>query len=154
MSKIIQTLIMAFALSAAMLGNASAETRDIEIEESNRKLVLAFYDQFFNQHDTAKAAEVVAEDYRPHNPLLPDGKKAFVEFFGGFFHSNPNAKARIVRSGTDGDLVFLHVHFSTSSADRGQALVDIFRVKDGKIVEHWDVMQAVPETAANSNTMF
>ena len=140
MPKIFHSLIMVFAISAAMLGNVSAQTRDLAMEESNRKLVVDFYNQFFNQHDTVKAAESVAENYLPHNPLLPDG--------------NPDAKAQIIRSGTDGDLVFLHVHFKVNTSDRGQALVDIFRVKDGKIIEHWDVMQVVPENAANTNTMF
>ncbi|KMK82245.1 nuclear transport factor 2 family protein [Pectobacterium brasiliense] len=154
MPKIFHSLIMAFAISAAMLGNVSAQTRDLAMEESNRKLVVDFYNQFFNQHDTVKAAESVAENYLPHNPLLPDGKKAFVDFFNGFFQGNPDAKAQIIRSGTDGDLVFLHVHFKVNTSDRGQALVDIFRVKDGKIIEHWDVMQVVPENAANTNTMF
>jgi predicted SnoaL-like aldol condensation-catalyzing enzyme len=52
------------------------------------------------------------------------------------------------------DLVWLHVHATNGAKDRGQAIIDIFRVKNGKIVEHWDVIQAVPETAANKNTMF
>lgn len=62
--------------------------------------------------------------------------------------------ARIVRSAADGDLVYLHVHATEHPGDRGEAVVDIFRVKDGKIVEHWDVIQPVPETSANRNTMF
>lgn len=75
MPKIFHSLIMVFAISAAMLGNVSAQTRDLAMEESNRKLVVDFYNQFFNQHDTVKAAESVAENYLPHNPLLPDGKR-------------------------------------------------------------------------------
>ena len=59
-----------------------------------------------------------------------------------------------MRSATDGDLVFLHNHSTTSENDRGRAIVDIFRVKDRKIVEHWDVIQPVPEKAVNNNTMF
>lgn len=154
MSKITKTLIMAFAISVAMFGNASAQTRDMASEESNRKLVLDFYERFFNQHDTHKAAEVVADNYRQHNPEVPDGKKPFVEYFTGFFKDNPQSRARVVRSAADGDLVWLHAHSTTSQGDRGQAVIDVFRVKNGKIVEHWDVIQAVPESAANTNTMF
>ena len=89
-----------------------------------------------------------------HNPEVPDGKAPFVGYFGGYFKENPESRARIVRSAADGDLVYLHVHSTNGKADRGQAVIDIFRVQDGKIVEHWDVIQAVPEQAANSNTMF
>lgn len=64
------------------------------------------------------------------------------------------SRARIVRSATDGDLVYLHVHATERPDDRGKAVVDIFRVKDGKLVEHRDVIQPVPETVANQNTMF
>ncbi|AYR21659.1 nuclear transport factor 2 family protein [Alcaligenes faecalis] len=96
----------------------------------------------------------VAQDYIQHNPEVPDGKAPFVGYFSGYFKENPQSRARIVRSATDGDLVYLHVHSTNGKADRGQAVIDIFRVQDGKLVEHWDVIQAVPEQAANSNTMF
>ena len=62
--------------------------------------------------------------------------------------------ARIVRSAADGDLVWLHLNSTQNAQDRGEAIVDIFRVEDGRIVEHWDVIQPVPETSANENTMF
>ncbi|MDX3810360.1 MAG: nuclear transport factor 2 family protein, partial [Bosea sp. (in: a-proteobacteria)] len=78
----------------------------------------------------------------------------FVSFFTSKFKSNPEARARIVRSSANDDLVWLHVHSTERPDDRGRAIVDIFRVKDGRIVEHWDVIQPVPEKAANGNTMF
>lgn len=68
--------------------------------------------------------------------------------------TNAQSKAEIVRSAADGDLVWLHVHATNGADDRGEAVIDIFRVKDGKIVEHWDVIQPVPKEAANKNTMF
>ena len=86
--------------------------------------------------------------------MVPDGKAPFVNYFTGFFKENPQSKARIVRSATDGDLVYLHIHSTENESDRGRAIVDIFRVTDGKITEHWDVIQEVPEKAANNNTMF
>lgn len=144
---------VALAATLALTGTiASAQSRDVAQEEANRQLVVAFYDQFFNNHDTTAA--VVAEDYIQHNPEVPDGKAPFVGFFTGFFAENPNSKARIVRSAADGDLVWLHVHSTNGADDPGQAVVDIFRVEDGKIVEHWDVIQTVPTEAANPNTMF
>ena len=114
--------------------------------------MVEFYDRFFNKHDL-EAASVVADDYRQHNPQVPDGKKPLISFFSGFFKDNAQSKAEIVRSAADGDLVWLHVHATNGADDRGQAIVDIFRVKDSKIVEHWAVIQAVPSEAANKNPM-
>ena len=150
-------MAIALWLSAGMVFGASAvqnATRDVAAEEANRTLVLNFYDRFFNKHEVVQAAEVVADNYKQHNPQVPDGKAPFVSYFAGYFKENPQSRARIVRSATDGDLVYLHVHSTSGPKDRGQAVVDIFRVQGGKIVEHWDVIQDVPEKAANSNTMF
>ncbi|MPV61298.1 hypothetical protein CFB46_28040 [Burkholderia sp. HI2761] len=148
--------VAAFVLLAASTAALAAgpAARDLAAEEANRQLVLTFYDRFFNRHEAVEAAAVVADDYKQHNPHVPDGKKPFVSYFVGAFQKNPASRARIVRSAADGDLVYLHVHAIERPGDRGEAVVDIFRVKDGKIVEHWDVIQPVPETSANRNTMF
>lgn len=122
-------------------------------EEANRQLVVHFYERFFNEH-ALDSADVIAEDYRQHNPDVADGKQPFISFFSEFFKENPQARARIVRSAANGDLVWLHVHSTDGPKDRGQAVVDIFRVAEGKIVEHWDVIQAVPEHSANKNGLF
>ncbi|MEU2006807.1 nuclear transport factor 2 family protein [Rhodococcus sp. NPDC019627] len=115
--------------------------------------MLEFYDGFFNRHDPA-AASVIAENYKQHNPQVPDGKAAFVDLLTANFAQNPTSRATVVRSAVDGDLVYLHVHSTNGPNDSGQAIVDIFRVDNGAIVEHWDVIQPVQQTAANSNTMF
>ncbi|EOU9558999.1 nuclear transport factor 2 family protein [Cronobacter dublinensis] len=144
-----------FLVAASLLtaNGAVASARQSDVEEANRQRVITFYDRFFNQHDTA-AADVVADDYRQHNPEVPDGKAPFVNYFSGFFRENPQSRAKVIRSAANGDLVWLQVHSTNGSHDRGQAVLDIFRVKDGKIVEHWDIIQDVPEKAANANTMF
>ncbi|WP_105638041.1 nuclear transport factor 2 family protein [Cronobacter dublinensis] len=144
-----------FLVAASLLtaNGAVASARQSDVEEANRQRVITFYDRFFNQHDIA-AADVVADDYRQHNPEVPDGKAPFVNYFSGFFRDNPQSRAKVIRSAADGDLVWLQVHSTNGSHDRGQAVLDIFRVKDGKIVEHWDIIQDVPEKAANANTMF
>lgn len=149
-------LLLAAALATSLIPGPSLAdgSRDLAAEEANRTLVVDFYNRFFNDHDVAGASEIVAPDYRQHNPGVPDGKAPFVEYFSGFFKENPELKAKIVRSATDGDLVWLHVHSTNGADDRGEAVVDVFRVEDGKITEHWDVIQAVPEDAANDNTMF
>ncbi len=149
--------IAALALAPALTAvPVLAETagRDFAREEANRKLVIEFYDTVFNKHEVEKGAAVIVDSYKQHNPMMPDGKKPFVDYFTGHFKENPQSKARIVRSATDGDLVYLHIHSTEKDGDRGRAIVDIFRVTDGKITEHWDVIQPVPETAANNNTMF
>lgn len=154
MNKILKSTALAAMISAAPL-SVLAETseRDLATEEANRALVVEFYDQFFNEHNIA-ASDVIAEDYIQHNPNVPDGKAPLVSFFSGYFAENPESRARIVRSAADGDLVWLHVQSTNGEEDLGEAVVDIFRVEDGMIVEHWDVIQPVPLEAANSNTMF
>ncbi|WP_412073245.1 nuclear transport factor 2 family protein [Tritonibacter mobilis] len=154
MNKILKSTALAAMVSAAPL-SVLAETseRDLATEEANRALVVEFYDQFFNEHNIA-ASDVIAEDYIQHNPNVPDGKAPLVSFFSGYFAENPESRARIVRSAADGDLVWLHVQSTNGEEDLGEAVVDIFRVEDGMIVEHWDVIQTVPLEAANSNTMF
>ncbi|KAF1050945.1 MAG: hypothetical protein GAK43_02614 [Stenotrophomonas maltophilia] len=146
-------LTLGAALFAGAL-HASAAPRDLAREDANRRLVLNFYERFFNRHETIEAAKVVAEDYKQHNPGVPDGRKPFVDYFTGFFKDHPQAHAQVVRSAADGDLVYLHVHSVDQPGQRGQAVVDIFRVAHGRIVEHWDVIQDVPADAANSNGMF
>lgn len=149
-------LLVSAALAAAPLvtaGEARA-ARNIAVEEANRALVLEFFDRVFNRHDLAAGAKMLADDYRQHAAMTPDGKAAFVAAFTAFFKSNPDAKVQIVRSAADGDLVWIHGHATRSADDRGEALAEIFRVRNGVIVEHWNVIQAVPEKSANNNTLF
>lgn len=138
----------------AMPALAQDAPRDLAQEEANRALVVEFYNAFFNDHDISAAERFVAEDYIQHNPSVPDGRAPIIEFFSDNFQKNPGRSSRIVRTAAEGDLVWLHVHSRQNEADRGLAVVDIFRVEDGKIAEHWDVIQPVPDTAANDNTMF
>ena len=123
--------------------------------ENNKKIVTDFYEGVFLKHQVkAYADQYIGEKYTQHNPHVPDGKAPFVNYFTGHFKENPDAKSVIKRAVAEGDLVFLHVHSTQNAQDRGVAVVDIFRVVNGKIVEHWDVQQEVPANAANSNTMF
>jgi predicted SnoaL-like aldol condensation-catalyzing enzyme len=156
----VRAIVMLMALACgtpalAQGGAAPASTvRDIAKEERNRTFVIDFYQRVFNKHDLKAAEDLVAEGYIQHNPHFPTGRAAFIEILAKRFKQNPEAHARIVRSAVDGDLVFLHTHSLANPADRGRAIVNIFRVADGKIVEHWDVVQPVPEKSENGNTMF
>ncbi|WP_077528968.1 nuclear transport factor 2 family protein [Vreelandella utahensis] len=152
-AKTLAVVSTALMLTVPTLSLAQPE-RDVQQEEANRTLVVNFYNQFFNEHETEQSSSVLAQDYIQHNPEVPDGKAPFVDYFAGYFQKNPDYQSEIVRSAADGDLVWLHVHSTNGEEDRGEAVVDIFRVEDGMIVEHWDVIQPVPEDAANDNTMF
>jgi predicted SnoaL-like aldol condensation-catalyzing enzyme len=123
-------------------------------EDSNKKLVLDFYQQFFGDKDIRAADKYLAPNYIQHNPLAATGRAAVKAFFTPFFANPaiPKTKIDVRRVAADGDLVWLHIRSKTTGAER--AVVDIFRVKDGQIVEHWDVIQPVPAKSANPNTMF
>ena len=127
----------------------------IQKAEQNKKAVLEFYEGVFIKHQVKEYADrYIGSQYIQHNPHVPDGKKPFVDYFVGHFKENPEAKSIIKRAVAEGDLVVLHVHSTQNAQDAGVAIVDIFRVENGKIIEHWDVQQAVPAQPANSNTMF
>lgn len=125
------------------------------ITEQNKNIVTDFYEGVFLKHQVQEYSDrYIGNQYIQHNPYVPDGKAPFVNYFTGYFKENPQAKNVIKRAIAEGDLVVLHVHSSQNAQDRGEAIVDIFRVENGKIVEHWDVQQAIPEQSANTNTMF
>jgi predicted SnoaL-like aldol condensation-catalyzing enzyme len=137
----------------ALLAAERAEAK--EAGSKNKEIVTSFYNLIFRDHKPTEAFERFGGDkYIQHNPRVPDGKDAVIGYFTPFFKSNPEAKSEIKRAVAEGDLVWLHVHSKKDANDRGRAIVDIFRVENGKVVEHWDVVQDIPESAANKNTMF
>jgi predicted SnoaL-like aldol condensation-catalyzing enzyme len=123
--------------------------------ERNKKNVAAFYDLIINKKDYETAQELyIGPRYKQHNPLVKDYPEGLKEFITFLKTNHPTAKSEIVRSFADGDYVILHVH-STRGPDVQRAIVEIFRLtEDGKIDEHWDVIQEVPAKSANPNGMF
>ena len=122
--------------------------------EANNKTMVEFYDAAINRKDFEAAAKYFGPKYIQHNPTAPDGIEGFKGFLAFLRDKFPNAKSEIKRVFAEGDYVILHVHSVREPGTRGRAIVDIFRLENGKIVEHWDVVQDVPEKAANSNGMF
>jgi predicted SnoaL-like aldol condensation-catalyzing enzyme len=122
--------------------------------EANKKIVLAFYEAGLNQKDFDAASKFIGEHYVQHNPLIADGIDGFKTFVGFLKQTFPNLRGEIKRVFADGDFVILHAHGIRAPGQRGSAIIDIFRLDGGKIVEHWDVMQTIPDDAVNSNGMF
>ncbi|GAC1332853.1 MAG: hypothetical protein NVSMB26_13110 [Beijerinckiaceae bacterium] len=141
---------------AAVLVLATILTGPVRaVDTAAKEIVVAFYKLVFYDHKVAEAFRTyVGASYKQHNPLVPDGIEPSVAFLSKRFETNPQAINEIKRVIAEGDLVAVHVHSRLNDADRGRAIVDIFRIENGKIVEHWDVIQPVPENTQNQNTMF
>ena len=123
--------------------------------EQNKQTVRAFYEEAFNDGDPEGAVRRhLGDRYVQHNPQAADGPEAFIGFVTWYRGEFPELHVEIKRMIAEDDLVVTHGVITTAPEDRGTAAVDIFRVEDGKIVEHWDVLQPVPDQAANDNTMF
>jgi predicted SnoaL-like aldol condensation-catalyzing enzyme len=150
-------LAAALALLAPAVASTAAHAEDCTL--TPRQVVSQFMDEFYIQKKVRSSFERwVDPGYIQHNPYAATGREAAIGFLEKFVADNPGQKTTIHRVIADGDMVAVHSHGWNENGDaaakRGFAVVDIFRVQGCKVMEHWDVISPVPETAANTNTMF
>lgn len=139
--------LLTAAVSLALLGNGPAAA-------DNRRIIEDFARLFYVERDVRQAFETyVAPDYIQHNPGVPDGREAAIALLQPMF-SDRNRSFEVRKIIVDGDLAAIHIFARPDPAARGAAVADFYRLKDGKIVEHWDVIQPIPEKSANAHPMF
>ena len=152
LTKIIGTIALVgvtAVVAHTMSGNAKTPL------DINKETVTNFYKVAFNDHKPAAAVEkYVGGSYIQHNPMVADGSLAFIDFVSGYAQKYPHLKVDIKRVIAEGDFVVTHVLITTDEKDKGTVAMDIFRLEGGKIVEHWDVVQPMPDKPANENGMF
>lgn len=125
------------------------------MSEQNKKAAVAYFEKAINEFDTETARDLYGgEHYQQHNPLIEDDWAGLAKFAGWLRQNYPKARLHIKRVFADGDFVLLHSEWIRTPGERGEAVVDIVRFEDGKIVEHWDVVQPIPENPKNNNSMF
>ena len=141
----------------SMCGDLSAGGAPAPDDPSPEAVIRGYLDVGLAQNNPGAAAEkYIADDFRQHSPHIADGKSALVEYFKSRT-ADPNSPARssyVSHILSDADLVLVLRHVVNGPEDRGVMYADLFRVRRGKIVEHWDVIQAVPEKSVNGNTMW
>jgi predicted SnoaL-like aldol condensation-catalyzing enzyme len=148
--------VAVLAILALFIGlYATAATKPKPKKMTNKEVAVAFYNMIFIDHKVEEAfAKYSVPEYKQHNPYAASGAQAAINFLGPFLKKSPDYKGEIKRVIAEGDLVAVHNHVKNGANDRGRAVVDIFRIENGKVVEHWDVVQDVPEKSENNNTMF
>jgi predicted SnoaL-like aldol condensation-catalyzing enzyme len=144
-------LLTALALLTATPAAFAADAKQME---DNKKTVAALYDAVLNQKDFEKASQYLGSRYTQHNPVAADGPEGLKGFIGFLKEKFPNNRSEIKRIFADGDYVIVHVHAVREPGTRGNAIIDIFKLENGKVVEHWDAVQPIPEKSANTNGMF
>lgn len=154
----IAKFILAGAVSLILFScerqNVSKENcEELKKAQKNKEIVLNFYQQMFGDKDLSAVDKYVAKDYIQHNPEVADGAEAFKKAAETWFKGAKKEKIDVQRIAAEGDLVFIHIKNINLDGSL-KSTIDIFKLKNGKIIEHWDAQENVPQKAANSHPMF
>ena len=150
-------LLTAFALSGCM----PTENPNGSLEAANLEKALYCMEILENRPDLKPSQRIemlrdgrFSESYIQHSPHVEDGREAVLKLFASRYERAPELSSSVKRTASQGDLVWIHQHVKRTPEDRGNAVVNIFRMENGKFAEHWNVIQSVPEESRNDNTMF
>ena len=139
----------------------AGESAQDALEQSNLKKALYCMDLLENRPDIEPSLridtlreECFSETYIQHSPHVKDGRDVVLSLFANRYKNHPETSISVKRSASEGDLVWIHLHVKRTPEALGRAVINIFRMEDGKFAEHWNVGQPVPKTSKNNNTMF
>ncbi|HAT1822245.1 nuclear transport factor 2 family protein [Legionella pneumophila] len=148
MKRQVMLTLASYLMSHAALGVAGS------VQETNKQIVTQFYQKALNEKNFDEAQNYLGSWYIQHNPMAQDGLDGLKNYLTYLKNTYPQSHSEIKRIIADGDYVVVHVHSVLEPDTKGRAIIDIFRLENGKIYEHWDVIQPIPDEAANSNGMF
>lgn len=154
---VVGLVILSVALTSLLMVTCAQQSNpEGTREEQNKAIMLRVYDEAFGQGKTAVVNELFSENYIQHNPMVPNGPQGLVSYIEMLKSLSPTPVLTVKHILADGDFVALHWHSSVTpdNESTGQAGFDLFRLDNGTIVEHWDVIQDVPPTTASRNSMF
>jgi len=150
--KFLKLIIALLLLSLGLIANAQTK-RNVKQEEANKKLVLTFYQQLIGDKDVSAIDKYLSEDFIQHNPQMKGGREALKNAVLERFKNAPKEQIDFRHVAAEGDLVFLHMKMKSPDG-KVEAVADFFGIKNNKIIELWDVVQAVSENAFNPHPMF
>lgn len=138
---------------ATVVNTTTRDAMDAHLA-ANKEIVRDFLENTINQGNFAAAAVHFGPQYVQHNPMIGDGIEGIRKHMTDLRKQFPELRAEVKRLVAEGDLVIAHLHARRTPVDPGLAIVDVFRLDGGKLVEHWEVRQPVPDTAVHDNGMF
>lgn len=144
--------LLAFSFFSMGLNAQSKKVSQSDLDY-NKKLVVDFYQKIFGDHDFTNIDHYLLPTYIQHNPNVADGSEAFEKAIKGWLQNKPKTKIDVQHIAAEGDLVFIHIK-NILPDGKLQSVIDIFRIENKKIAEHWDVHEIAPEKSANAHPMF
>jgi predicted SnoaL-like aldol condensation-catalyzing enzyme len=143
--------LCALACLLALATNARAETAQ---EARNKQIAIAFYNAALNEKNWDKARTYIGPRYVQHSIYMQDGPAGLEDLVRRIRKQFPDNRGEIERAFADGDIVVLYLHVTRTRQDPGWAVIEMMRLKNDKVVEHWDDLQRIPKDMADKNSMF